>query len=281
LKHKYQVLLRRELWEHRSLWIAPLVVGGLLMLAVLFARDGSGRGYAFHISPPGSGVQPAEIGAMMLISAGVFLGAAAALVVLTYLLDSLYAERKDRSILFWKSLPVSDTETVVAKLAVSLVILPLGVIVLALLLQPLLAAIVSLRFAEMRPVISWEVMTGWPEGLGRLALTWIYGLFWYLPVAGYLMLASLMARRLPLVHAALPVVVLCMWEWLLRDGTGIRMFIGDRLFPWARVSGVLLDVRTGSRWMEVFHDPALWVGVAIGAGMLYIVIRVRRYRDDT
>ncbi len=281
MKQKFLVLMRRELWEHRLLWIAPLAVGGLLLLAMIFAPNRSGPGFSFHIGPPGPGVPDAEIGAMTLIGAGLFLGAAAALVVLTYLLDALYAERKDRSILFWKSLPVSDTETVLAKLAVALLVVPAGVILLALLLQPFLAAIVYLRFEAMRPVMSWQVVAGWPEGLGRLALTWIFGFLWYLPLAAYLMLASLLARRLPLVHAALPLVVLCMWEWLFSDGNAIRAFVHDRIFPWPRTSGALLDVRLGDRWTEVFQNPALWVGVAVGVGMLYIVVRVRRYRDDT
>lgn len=281
MKHKYLVLVRRELWEHRILWIAPLIVAGLLILAMTFAQDGEGRGFSFRIGTPGPGAEAAEVGAMMLIGVGLFLGAVAALVVLTYLLDCLYAERKDRSILFWKSLPVSDTQTVLAKLVVALVIAPVGAILLALALQPVLAVILNLRFDEMRAVMSWQVMGGWPEGLGRLALTWIYGMFWYLPVAGYLMLASVLARRLPLVHAVLPPLVLCMWEWVFLDSTGIRQFVHDRIFPWARSSEVLLNVRVHGRWLEAFQDPALWVGVAVGAGMLYIVIRLRRYRDDT
>jgi ABC-2 type transport system permease protein len=283
MKHKLLVLIRRELWEHRSLWIAPLLVSGVLMLAVMFAKDGSGRGFSFRIGPPGPDVGATEVGAMMLIGTGLFLGAVAGLVALTYLLDCLYAERKDRSILFWKSLPVSDAQTVLAKVGVALVVVPLGVMLLALALQPILAAIIYLRFEIMRPAVSWPIMAGWPEGLGRLALTWIYALCWYLPVAAYLMLASLLARRLPLVHAVLPLVVISMWEWLFRDSTAtsVRLFLQDRLFPWSRTSEVLLNVRIHDRWLEVFHDPALWVGVAVGAGMLYMVIRVRRYRDDT
>jgi ABC-2 type transport system permease protein len=281
MKQKYLVLLQRELWEHRSLWIAPLAVGGLLMLAMIFAQNGAGRGYSFPIGPPGPGVSAAEAAAMTLIGTGLFLGAVAGLVVLTYLLDCLYAERKDRSILFWKSLPVSDAQTVLAKLTVALVIVPAGVILLTLLLQPILAAIFYLRFEAMRPIVSWQALAGWPEGLGRLGLTWIYCLIWYLPFAGYLMMASVLARRLPLVHAALPLVVICMWEWMFVDSTAIRSFVHDRFVPWNRSSEVLLNVRVDGRWQEAFQDPALWVGLAAGTGILYIVVRVRRYRDDS
>jgi hypothetical protein len=71
-----------------------------------------------------------------------------------------------------------------------------------------------------------------------------------------------------------------MWEWMFVDSTAIRSFVHDRFFPWARSSEVLLNVRVEDRWLEAFQDPALWVGVAVGAGILYIVIRVRRFRDD-
>ena len=281
MKRKYLVLLQRELWEHRALWIAPLAVGGLLTIAMMFMQNGEAPGYSFRIGLPRPGTLAAEAGAMALIGTGLFLGAVAGLVVLAYLLDCLYAERKDRSILFWKSLPVSDTQTVLAKLAVALVIVPAGVILLALLLQPILALILYLRFDAFPAELAWKAAAGWPEGLGRLGLTWIYCLCWYLPVAAYVMMASVLARRLPLMYAALPVVVLSMWEWMFVDGNAIRSFLHERLFPWGRSSAVLLNPRVEDRWLEAFHDPGLWVGVAVGAGMLYIVIRMRRYRDDT
>jgi ABC-2 type transport system permease protein len=247
----------------------------------MFLRSHAGNGYAIDLRFPVPGVAAADAAAMSLIGTGLFLGAVAGLVVLTYLLDCLYAERKDRSILFWKSLPVSDTQTVLAKLIVAVVIVPAGVMLLALVLQPILAAIFYVRFEAMRANLSWQALAGWPEGLWRLGLTWIYCMLWYLPVAAYLMLASVLARRLPLVHAALPPVVLGMWEWMFADGTAIRSFIHDRLFPWNRSSEVLLNVRVHDRWLEAFQDPALWMGVAVGAGMLYMVIRMRRYRDDS
>src|SRR5206468_10746510 len=57
--------------------------------------------------------------------AGALIMGTALIVGIFYCLDALYGERRDRSILFWKSLPVSDVMAVLSKLAIPIVILPL------------------------------------------------------------------------------------------------------------------------------------------------------------
>lgn len=280
---KYLALIRRELQENRALWIAPAVVAVLMLGTVLFGSGNINIGPGSRVGvSPSSDVNFTEVGALGLIGVYGFLGVVASVIVLVYLLDSLYAERKDRSILFWKSLPVSDAETVLSKLFVAMVLLPVGVMLLALLMQPLLGLIMYLRFEPLRDYLSMNLVAGWPAGMSRLLASWVFGMLWYLPFAAYLMLASVLAKRAPLVYAVMPPLVLLLWEvWMLDTGY-IRQFLAERVGFAGQSLKLLLDYNDfpGSGY-EAFLAPELWIGVAVGAGMLYTVIRLRRYRDDT
>jgi len=120
------VLIRRELWEHRALWIAPLVVAALMVCGAVVAS------LKYHLTHGDMSGEDRPGGmamfAVMQGAASMPLSVVSLIVVGFYLLDCLYAERKDRSILFWKSLPVSDDKTVVSKLLVALLVVPLGVL---------------------------------------------------------------------------------------------------------------------------------------------------------
>lgn len=288
---KAGALVRREFWEHRALVLAPLVAAGLILVAVIFGdgpRGTNGQGFSMGVSPEMlrqemRSANLATAGQMTLIATSAFLGVVAGVVALLYLLDCLYAERKDRSILFWKSLPVSDVESVAAKLAVALLVVPVLVMTLALVMQPLMAGIMLLRHEMLREVMEpatfgrW--ISGWPPALGRMLATWVFSVLWYLPVVAYLMLASVLSRRAPLGMALLPPVLLVLlWEVLL-DLDHVSNFLNGQLFPWIWAAPSLLTI--GGDWTEPLLQPRLWIGVAAGIAMLCIVVRLRRYRDDT
>jgi hypothetical protein len=104
--------VRRELWEHRSIYIAPLAAAAVFLLAFLTGLTIS----PVHRHEPLD--MPYEFAAAVIMGTGFIVG-------IFYSLEALYGERRDRSILFWKSLPVSDLNSVLAKFAIPLVILPL------------------------------------------------------------------------------------------------------------------------------------------------------------
>ncbi len=202
-----------------------------------------------------------------------------------YLLDCLFAERKDRSILFWKSLPVSDAEAVLAKLGVAMLLVPALVIAMAVVLQPLMAGIIALRFAEVRPFVG-QVLGGSLAALPQLLGLWLVALLWYAPVATYLMLASVLARRVPIMYAVIPPLALGVAERLVLDSTHVFRFVGERLMPWPQPGRVFTPSEHGMPalshdWWKMFGEPALWLGLVAAAAMVYAVIRLRRYRDDT
>ena len=110
-------LIRREFWENRAIWMIPAVFGGLLLLAALFGQVSIPRLTSPRESEEAAGAFLVIVGAMFYLVMGVY--------STWYLLDCLYTDRKDRSILFWKSLPISDAATVLCKLLVGMIIIPL------------------------------------------------------------------------------------------------------------------------------------------------------------
>jgi ABC-2 type transport system permease protein len=284
--NKYLTLVRREFWEHRALWLAPGVAAGLMLAAAIFGALNvtTGRGMSVNIGPAPAGAS-GQMGEFALFGLFSSIGLFAAIVSVFYLLDCLFAERKDRSILFWKSLPTSDAETVLTKLGVALVAMPLLVLALSLVLQPLLTGIAALRIEAVRPHIG-EVLLGGLGAVPNLLGLWIVAMLWYAPVAAYLMLASVLARRTPIVYAMIPVVALGVAERMGLGTGNVFRFVGQRLMPWPQQDRIVAQLDGGipqlsDEWWKMFGEPALWLGVVAAAAIIYGVIRLRRYRDDT
>jgi ABC-2 type transport system permease protein len=268
---KFAMLARRELWEHKSLWIAPLVAAALVIVGALFGEGD------FDMKANLASQENRQI--LILVLTTGFVGVISAFAVASYLLDCLYGERKDRSILFWKSLPVSDTQTVLSKLFVAMVLVPVACYLVAMLTHLMATGIINLRFEAHSGVVTNALQITWAEAVGRATLLGLFGLLWYAPIFTWLMLASVVAKRGPLGYAVLPLLVPALWErWML--GTHhIGSFLSDRFAPWGRRGWHLLDPR--GDMLQAFSDPQLWLGLAVAAGMLYIIIRLRQFRDDT
>ena len=279
-------LVRRELWEHRSLWIAALVVEGLLAVALLLGR--------INMDLPEqvlSAQQKVSIFTIIqwALAQPVFI--VTAIVLGFYLLDCLYSERKDRSILFWKSLPLSDELTVGSKLLVAAVIAPLGVFLLASVANLLFAAILALRVPH---ALSWSTYE-WLRTELVLLLEVALGVLWYSPIAAALLLFSAWIPRNPILWASLVPVVAPIVE---RVGLGTHYIWS---FETYRVNGIWHQLMVGGpnvfgsfhnlppvgvvldtfNIRGAFTDVDLWLGVVAAIAMAYAAARVRRYRDDT
>ena len=115
----YFALAKREIWEHKSLWIVPAVIGGL---GIVFALYGFGalllaaHQGMININGDITGVNSVEGVRAFIFGSAAFFNTVMLFMVWFYLMDTLHADRKDRSVLFWKSLPLSDTTTVLSKL---------------------------------------------------------------------------------------------------------------------------------------------------------------------
>jgi ABC-2 type transport system permease protein len=201
----------------------------------------------------------------VLVSAAPIL-AIGTLAIFGYVLECLHAERKDRSILFWKSLPVSDAQTVLSKLAVALAVTPLLIFVLSLLTHLICSAVFGLGMLRGTDVPLWTVGQ-WLQAYANFAGLMLMNVLWFAPVVVYFMLASVVARRVPLLFATVPLVAVVVAEKLTLDtGYAVR-FLANRMRP--RFT------------LDHFASPALWLGVLAAALVLILIVRLRRWRDDS
>jgi ABC-2 type transport system permease protein len=283
-------LVRREFWEHRALWLAPVVVAALVAVCVAIGR--------IHIDLDDAerlGSSPLALLTIIQLVLAVPLYIVILFVGSYYLLDCLYAERKDRSILFWKSLPVSDGLTVCAKLLVGLVVAPFGVFALALAAHAVYAAILETRvtFGAVPGILNWSARE-WLRTEAVMFLVTLFVVLWWAPIAGYLLLVSAWVRRAPILWATLPFVLGPVLEWVAFGTRHLLDFINYRVNGILYLLGVehlniiskhgLHPVGTALAVLDfrgALTAIDLWLGLAATAALVYAAIRIRRYRDDT
>lgn len=258
---RYAWSLRRELWEHPSVWIAPVGAGAVAVLAFL-----AGRVSLVAAVQPVHAVasQPYDfaIGVVML---------AAYVAALFYAVDALYGERRDRSILFWKSLPVSDLLTVLAKLTIPLLVVPVITAV-----ATTGALLVMLPLDPAHPPL---VRT---TALLLYHLLTVHTL-WWAPLFGWLFLVSAWARRAPVVWALVPFFVVTVVERIAFGTAFTARLLQSRFLsttPEAIVAHGKLPTDPMTRMTPgpFFESFGLWVGVAITAVLIAVAVQLRRNR---
>ncbi len=344
--NRFAWLMRREIWEHRAIWMAPGVVLALLLLGAVTGNIFMGNvhvgadisigddtssesglsqedleelssirgpedldklealeklkdvdkkevrvvsaGEAVAMFPPEK-----RRGILLLVyaSIAVLMFLVMGIIAFFYSLEALYADRRDRSVLFWKSLPLSDTETVLSKFAVAVVAIPVVAAVAAMAGQLVMAAggSVKLAFTGGPAGVMWapDVLGG--SALGAIMLAVICAL-WYAPVVGYLLLASSWAPKSPFLWAVLPPSALAMLEKIAFGSDHLVSFFGDRavaplkamfdseekieafdLGPTDLVANIL----------DLLLSPGMILGLVAAALLLAAAIWVRRYRDES
>jgi ABC-2 type transport system permease protein len=206
------------------------------------------------------------------------------LVGMFYCLDALHGERRDRTILFWKSLPVSDRTTVLSKASIPLVVLPLitfAVVVGTQLIMLLLSTAVLLPSG-----LSATTWTRLP--LFQSSLVLFYGLIalalWHAPIYGWLLLVSGWARRTTFLWAVLPPLALCVVEKIAFDTWYLAALLKDRLIGFAAGAFAFTEHGTIDSIAQLtpgkfLSTPGLWIGLALAAAFLAAAVRLRRYRE--
>jgi len=280
--------VRRELWENRSIYIAPLVAAGLSMLGFFVSLTQLPR----YVRMPSA--DPRHQFIMLIMPYGHtawLLLLTAFLVGVFYSLDALHGERRDRSILFWKSLPVSDRTTVLSKAAIPLVVLPVLVFAITVVTHLVMLALSTavLLLSGLNPFILWRQVP-----LFQMELILLYGLavlaLGQAPLYAWLLLVSGWARRTVFLWAVLPLLAICVVEKLVFNTTHFLAMLGNRLlggspdaFSFITPSGAPVDPHfiplsqiTPGRFLG---SPDLWIGLAFAALFLAVAVRVRHYRE--
>jgi ABC-2 type transport system permease protein len=273
--------VQRELWENRSVYIAPLAAGTVFLVAFLITGfhhllrqmhtlSGAAQQQAIML--------PYDFIAGLLMLTGMAVG-------LFYCLDALNSERRDRSILFWKSLPVSDTTAVLAKAAIPLVILPLIIFVVTIAAQwiMLLLSSTALLVSGMSPGVLWAQVRPLPMSLMLLYHLITVHVFWHAPFYGWLLLISAWARRAAFLWATVPVLAIAFVEKIAFNTSHFVTFLEDRLTGGTEAMSLpgSMPIHPGVHitFERYLGTPGLWFGLAFTAICLAAAVQLRRYRN--
>jgi ABC-2 type transport system permease protein len=326
--HKFKLLLKREFWEHKGgfFW-APLIAGGIFLLLTVMGMitaevaryKAAGRDIDIngahvqigglnlsmltqHLKPEDLRQLGGALDVSLLMAGGIpFL--VLGFVVFFYALGSLYDDRKDRSVLFWKSMPLSDSQTVLSKVASATLVAPLlaaaaGVITMVGLM--LLLTVFVLLHGGNPMTLLWG-----PASPASVVATFVAGIpvyaAWALPTVGWLMLCSAWARSKPFLWAVvIPVFVGIFISWF----DLLQFFNLDTAWYWknvflrsigstfpltwipnispVHVNGPedLTGVANVQAMYSLFATPQMWIGLVAGIAMIVASIRLRRWRDE-
>ena len=275
----------RELWENRSIYVAPLIVAAVQVFALAISTIGLAerrRGVLLLDDPvkQRAAIEATYDAAAMMMIFVVFI------VGVFYCLDALHGERRDRSILFWKSLPVSDLTTVLSKITIPLVILPVIAFALVVCVQVIMLLMSSVNllahgvspattFAHFPVFQNWLVML---YGLIAIAL-------WHAPIYGWLLLVSGWARRATFLWAVLPLIVIQIFEKITFNTSYFGKMLQHRLMGFAPHAfgfhgeghptiDSLVQLTPG----RYLGSAGLWLGLLVATAFLFAAVRLRRYR---
>ncbi|HXH95124.1 MAG TPA: ABC transporter permease [Thermoanaerobaculia bacterium] len=274
--------VRRELWENRSIYVAPLLVAAVVMFGFVLSTIGMPhRRRATLLLAPAQQhttiAMPFDIAAAMLVVTAFVIG-------IFYCLDALQGERRDRSILFWKSLPVSDRTTVLAKTSIPLLALPAFTFVIIVLTQWFM--------------LLWSTAVLLPSGLA--GSTWMHFhwftqsllvfyclivlVLWHAPIYALLLLISSWARRGSYLWAVLPPLAIAAVEKIVFNTAYFGSFLKYRLIGGIGEAFVFkaphgTDSLSRLTPLNFLSTPGLWLGLILAAIFITAAVRLRRDRE--
>jgi ABC-2 type transport system permease protein len=277
--------VRREFWENRSFYIAPLAVAGVFLFGFLIGlvRLPDKMRHVFALDPV---QQRSAIQQPYMLAAGLLM-LTAMIVGVFYCLDALHGERRDRSMLFWKSLPVSDLTTVLSKASIPLIVLPLLTVAITVTTHTIMLLLTSVVLLGS----GLPVATVWTEvSWFRLSFLLLYHLVivhgvWHAPFYGWLLLVSSWAKRAPFLWALLPPLAIGIVEKIAFNTAHFADLLLYQLNGGGRMDAAHAPGSAPFEMLGQFEPgkllstPGLWIGLAVTAAFLAAAVRLRRYRE--
>ncbi len=304
---QFPILIRREFWEHRwAFQYAPLIIAGLMLLlmlmSMLFAAEIDGNRLftdsAMRELASFDADTKAKMGRIFMFGLNIQFNGVMLIVLFFYLVGSLYDERKNRSILFWKSLPVSDGNTVLSKILTAGIAVPVAYMLVAGIVQ-IIALLVFSGYALSAGIPLWDNI--W--GPANILSVWFHVLLiipvqmlWLLPLFGWFMFCSAFAPRLPwLIALAVPGLIglfqsyLSLTDNLRLSETNVWLLFWERAFKGILPMDIhfeeafdegLQGVYTVGEMLSRFTQLDMWVGIVIGVAFLYGAVYLRSRATD-
>jgi ABC-2 type transport system permease protein len=279
--------VRRELWENRSIYMAPLIAAGVVLFGFGITAFGLPQrrlnALALESARQRAAIElPYDVAAMMIMFTAFIVG-------VFYCLEALHGERRDRSILFWKSLPVSDLTAVLSKAIVPLAILPLLTFVIIITTQFLMLLIsTAVLLPSGLAATTWKLLPWY-----QLSVILLYGLLtmalWQAPLFGWLLLVSGWARRATFLWAVLPWLAIAAIEKIAFDSAYFGRMLGHRVGGGFEEAFVVVKYPQGAHVpivdrltqldpLKFLSSPGLWVGLVLAVAFFAAAVRLRRYR---
>ena len=306
----YVALIKRELWEHRSIFVTPIVIASVVTLGTLTALMFVGE-FQNELNLAIFGAQNvAGETERKAVLTGLFLGSSwlfvLGLSVLTvfYALDSLYAERKDKSILFWRSLPVTDAETVVSKLLTALFVIP-AIAIIGIMVTHLVNLVVTSLWVSAKGgdagLLIWSSVSLFDNWFAMIIVLFAFAI-WMSPFVGWFLFVSAWTKRSPLLMAFLPLVLIPMIEGIFLRSAHfaeavwgrsalIPIFAGidmERFFDEdnpirgaANMPEEMVSLLTHLDVGRFVTSVDTWIGIIVCGLLTTAAIYVRRYRDES
>jgi len=278
--------VRRELWENRSIYLAPLAVAAVFLFGFSISTIGLPHKIramaALDLAQQHEAVvKPYDMAALLIMGTAFIVG-------VFYCLDALHGERRDRSILFWKSMPVSDLTTVLSKASIPIVVIPLvsyAITVTTQLFMLLLSSAVLLG-SGLSAATLWTQVP-----FVQMSLMLLYHLvaihaLWYAPLYAWLLLVSSWARRAAFLWAALPLLAIGVVEKIAFNTSYFASMLEYRLSGGPKgvpftAGNMLMDSMDPMMHLNpgpLLISPGLWIGLAVAAALLAAAVRIRQYR---
>ena len=298
-------LIRRELWEHRSIYVTPAAIAVIVtlgVLAMLMMASGFAKELDLAIfgaqNIAGDAERKAALTVFFLGTSWVFLVALMFLTVF-YSLDSLYAERKDKSILFWRSMPATDAETVISKLLTAAIVIPaitaVGIWITHLVNLVVFSLWVSAKGGDAGMLV-WGSISLFDNWIAALIVVVASGL-WMSPFIAWFLFVSTWAKRMPILMAFMPPIVLGLLEWIIFRSSYFLTTVGERSDMTPLFHGMSLErFFEEEQWRDgvgnisllehmdlvgFVTDPGFWSGLLVCGILTTAAIYVRRYRDES
>lgn len=279
---RFYWLVQRELWENRSVYLAPLVVGVISMLGSFVALVH----LPARIRSVADPMRVHEVVEQPFVAVALALMAIDIIVAVIYCLDALYGERRDRSVLFWKSLPVSDLSTVLAKASIPILVLPIisSAVTVAVQLVMLLGSSAVFAGAGMSAATAWEhIPILQTAGINFYHLVVFHGI-WYAPFYGWFLLVSAWSRRTPFLWAVVPPVVVGAVERIAFNSTHFATMLLHRFAgsspTGGQSGGMTMEMMGPSHAGHFLLSPGMWFGLLLTAAFLFAASRLRRSRTS-